>query len=323
MTTIQIRTAAVIGTGMMGPGIAATLALGGVDSTILSRTDEGAARGLESARSQLRLLGEHGITEPDRVDWALEHISVSTDLDAAVRDVDLVIESAPEKMAFKQDLFAKLDKLSRPDAVLASNTSGLSITSIASRCSRPERVLTTHYWNPPHLMPLVEIVKGQKTLDGIAQAVRQLLLNCGKVPVIVKRDTPGQLGNRLQMALVREAIHIVEEGIADVEDVDLVSKNGFGLRLPVYGIFEHQDAVGLDMALSILDYVSQDLCSRPEAPELMRRLVRDGNLGPKTGRGFYDWSTKSIEEVMAPRDAFALEFLKSRKRQKASEASGT
>jgi 3-hydroxybutyryl-CoA dehydrogenase len=104
-------------------------------------------------------------------------------------------------------------------------------------------------------------VKGENTSDAVAQAVRRLLLDCGKVPVIVKRDTPGQLGNRLQMALVREAIHIVEEGIADVEDVDLVSKNGFGLRLPVYGIFEHQDAVGLDMALSILDYVSRDLCS--------------------------------------------------------------
>jgi 3-hydroxybutyryl-CoA dehydrogenase len=322
MANIQFRTAAVIGTGMMGPGIAATLALGGVDSTILSRTEEGAARGLDSARSQLRLLGEHGLAEADRVAWAFEHISASSDLHATVRNADLVIESAPEKMEFKQDLFAKLDSLTRPDAVLASNTSGLSITAIASRCNHPERVLTTHYWNPPHLMPLVEIVKGERTSDAVAQAVRRLLLACGKVPVVVKRDTPGQLGNRLQMALVREAIHIVEEGIADVEDVDLAAKNGFGLRLPVYGIFEHQDAVGLDMALSILDYVSRDLCNRPGAPELMQKLVREGNLGPKTGSGFYDWSKKSIEQVKAQRDAFVLEFTKSRKGQKSSEASG-
>ena len=139
MPDLQFRTAAVIGTGMMGPGIAATLALGGVESTILSRTEEGAARGLDSARAQLRLLGEHGLAEPDSMTWASRHLSPSSDLETSVRNTDLAIESAPENMAFKQELFANLDRLSRPDAVLASNTSGLSITAIASRCSHPER----------------------------------------------------------------------------------------------------------------------------------------------------------------------------------------
>ena len=128
--------------------------------------------------------------------------------------------------------------------------------------------------------------------------------------MIVKKDRPGQLGNRLQMALVREAVHIVAEGIADVEDVDLVVKSGFGLRLPVYGVFEHQDMVGLDMALSIVDYVSQDLYNEPRAPELMRQKVAEGELGVKTGRGFYDWSRKSAEDVKARRDRFVLEFLR-------------
>jgi 3-hydroxybutyryl-CoA dehydrogenase len=204
-----------------------------------------------------------------------------------------------------------MDAIAKPGAVLASNTSGLSITAIAERCTRPERVLTTHFWNPPHLMPLVELVKGEKTANYVVAAVRELLIGCGKVPVIVKKDRPGQLGNRLQMALVREAVNIVQEGIADVEDVDLAAKSGFGLRLPVYGIFEHQDVVGLDMGMSIVDYVSTDLYSEPRAPQLMRDLVERGDLGAKTGKGFYDWSTKDVNAVKARRDRFVLEFLRS------------
>jgi 3-hydroxybutyryl-CoA dehydrogenase len=303
--------ATVIGSGMMGPGIAVTLALGGVSVTILSRSDEGAQKGVATARQQLMLLEQNGLTTPEKSNWALENIAASTDFDDAIANADLVIESAPENMAFKQDLFARLDAIAKPGAVLASNTSGLSITAIAERCTRPERVLTTHFWNPPHLMPLVELVKGEKTASYVVAAVRELLLGCGKVPVIVKKDRPGQLGNRLQMALVREAVNIVQEGIADVEDVDLAAKSGFGLRLPVYGIFEHQDVVGLDMGMSIVDYVSSDLYSEPRAPQLMRDLVERGDLGAKTGKGFYDWSKKDVNAVKARRDRFVLEFLRS------------
>ncbi|MEP6536543.1 MAG: 3-hydroxyacyl-CoA dehydrogenase family protein, partial [Bryobacteraceae bacterium] len=210
--------ATVIGSGMMGPGIAVTLALGGVQAVILSRSDDGAAKGLATARQQLALLEAHGLATAEKSQWALANITTSTDFDAAISGADLVVESAPENMAFKQDLFARMDAIAKPEAILASNTSGLSITAIAERCTRPERVLTTHFWNPPHLMPLVELVKGAKTADHVAQRVRELLLACGKVPVIVKKDRPGQLGNRLQMALVREAVNIVQEGIADVED---------------------------------------------------------------------------------------------------------
>jgi 3-hydroxybutyryl-CoA dehydrogenase len=206
-----------------------------------------------------------------------------------------------------------MDAVAKPGAVLASNTSGLSITAVASRCARPERVLTTHFWNPPHLMPLVEIVKGAKTSDEVAETMRRFLVSCGKVAVMVKKDRPGQLGNRLQMALVREAVHIVAEGIADVEDVDIAAKTGFGLRLPVYGILEHQDMVGLDMAFAINDYVSGDLYNEPHAPALYRELLDRGELGVKTGKGFYDWSEKDAAAVRARRDRFVLDFLRAEK----------
>jgi 3-hydroxybutyryl-CoA dehydrogenase len=310
MTVWNCEQAAVIGTGMMGPGIAMTLALGGVRATILSRSQESAVAGLTKARSQLKLLADNQLAAPEAAARAEGLLSASADFDASIAAADLVVESAPENMEFKQDLFARMDAIAKPGAVLASNTSGLSITDIASRCSRPERVLTTHFWNPPHLMPLVEIVKGARTDHALAIALKDLLTRCGKVAVLVKRDTPGQLGNRLQIALVREAVNIVQEGIADAEDVDLVAKNGFGMRLPVYGIFEHQDAVGLDMALGIVDSISSDLYNQPKAPDLMRNLVAQGHLGAKSGQGFYDWSKKDINQVRDRRDRFVLDLLR-------------
>jgi 3-hydroxybutyryl-CoA dehydrogenase len=265
--------AAVIGTGMMGPGIALTLALGGVRPTIVSRSREGAQRGIDMARVQARILEANEIIAEGEGARALDRVTSSTNFEEAMAAADLVIESAPENMEFKQEMFARMGSLAKPEAVLTSNTSGLSITAIASRCLRPERVMTTHFWNPPHLMPLVEVVKGERTSEELAVAVRDLLVRCGKVPIIVKKDRPGQLGNRLQMAMVREAVNIVAEGIADAEDVDLAARTGFGLRLPVYGILEHQDIVGLDMGCAIVDYVTRDLLNEPGAPPLLREKV--------------------------------------------------
>jgi 3-hydroxybutyryl-CoA dehydrogenase len=313
MSQLQFQTAAVIGTGMMGPGIGLTLALGGLRVTLLSRTPENAAAGLEKALTQGDVLVRNGLAAAEDVAGALGRMDASAAFDSAVATADLVIESGPEDMQWKQEVFARMDAVARPDAVLATNTSGLSVTAIASLCSRPERVLTTHFWNPPHLMPLVEIVKGEKTDGAVADSVRALFAACGKTPVVVKKDRPGQLGNRLQMALVREAANIVAEGIADADDVDTVAKNGFGLRMPAYGIFEHQDIVGLDLGIRVVDYVAADLYNEPRAPEYLRNLVRTGQLGAKTGRGFYDWSARSSDEVKSRRDAFLIEVLRYRR----------
>ena len=237
-------------------------------------------------------------------------LAASDSFDATVAAADLVIESVYEDLELKRGIFEKLDRAAPLSTILTSNTSGLSITAITSRCTHPERILTTHFWNPPQLMPLVEIVVGERTAAETVEAVRAFLLQCRKVPVVVKKDRPGQLGNRLQMALLREAVNIVAEGIADVEDVDLAAKAGFGLRLPVYGIFEHQDMVGLDLGFSVIDYVVPDLSNAPRGPELYRQKVEEGNLGVKTGKGFYDWSKKDAAEVRARRDRFVTETVR-------------
>lgn len=315
MPQTRFATASVVGTGMMGPGIALTLALGGIRATLLSRTADQAAQGVEKAREQGRVLAGNGLAGTAEMESALERLDGSTDFDRSIAQAGLVVESGPEDLEWKRDLFARMDAMARPDAVLASNTSGLSITAIAGLCTRPGRVLTTHFWNPPHLMPLVEIVQGEKTSADVVREVRDLLAGCGKTPVVVRKDRPGQLGNRLQMALVREAATIVAEGIADAEDVDTVARNGFGLRMPAYGILEHQDVVGLDLGLRVVEYVAQDLYNEPRAPEYFRDLVRKGHLGAKTGQGFYDWSVKSADAVRARRDAFLVEVLRYRRSQ--------
>jgi 3-hydroxybutyryl-CoA dehydrogenase len=313
--TDRFRDAAVIGTGMMGPGIALTLALGGLRTTLLSRHAGNAALGVEKARAQALLLADHDLVDRVRAEQAAELLSASTDFDETITRAGLVVESGPEDMAFKQELFARLDAVADPEALLASNTSGLSITAVAERCTRPERVLTAHFWNPPHLMPLVEIVMGAKTADESAESLRALLVECGKTPVIVRKDRPGQLGNRLQMALVREAANIIAEGIASADDIDTVARNGFGLRMPAYGILEHQDVVGLNLGLAVVDYVARDLYNEPRAPDYFREMVRRGDLGASTGKGFYDWSVKSADDVRARRDAFLIEVLRYRRGQ--------
>ena len=310
MPSNEIRTAAVLGTGMMGPGVAVSLALGGVETTIVSRSEEGQERGLAAAGEQLATIAEHGLCTAEEAAAARGRLSGSTDLDAAVAGADFVSESAPENLALKQELFERLDRVAKPEAILTTNTSGLSINSVSERCARPERVLTAHFWNPPHLMRLVELVRSDKTSDEAVAGTKALLEACGKAVVVVKKDCPGQLGNRLQHAMVREAIHIVAEGIASAEDVDLAAKAGFGLRLPVYGIFEHQDAVGLDLVLAIQDYVNQDLAREPHAHAELKAMVERGELGRKSGKGYYDWTKKDWDEVRERRDRFILEFLK-------------
>ena len=290
-----MRKAAVIGTGMMGPGIAATLARGGLEVTLLSRNEAGAAAGVQKARDA---------AGPE----VAGQITGSTDMEHVVAGVDVVIESAPEEMKFKQRLFEYLDRVAPLHAALCTNTSGLSVTEIQSLCRNPERVLTTHFWNPPALMPLVEVVCGEATSPEIALAVRDLLVRCGKTAVMVKKDRPGQLGNRLQMAVFREALHIVQEGIADADQVDLAIKTGFGLRLPVYGSFEHMDMVGLDLVKAVLENALTDLNSSRDTPQILLDKIAAGELGVKSGRGFYDWSQRDATRVKALRDRFLREF---------------
>lgn len=316
----DIKKAVVVGTGMMGPGIAYALATAGCAVTLLGRTRESVDKGIRSFRKAVDTLIAADCITKTVSESVIDKISGSTDLESAIRDTDLVIESIVEDVKVKQELFSRIESGCPIDTILTSNTSGLPATELAGVLQHPDRFAVTHFWNPPHLMPLVEVVKGESTSIETVETLAALLTKAGKKPVKVLKDTPGQLGNRLFHALIREAYWIVQEGIASAGDVDSAIKNGLGRRFPVYGALEHQDLVGLDMVCAIQDYMCKALCSEREPAKLLRDLVSTGDLGAKTGKGVYDWTEKSQTDVIEQRDRFLIHLL--RMESKSSGPSG-
>lgn len=283
-----MESVAVIGAGLMGHGIAQVFAVAGHPVTITDESPEVLATVHE--RIGANLLRSGGRPRD------AERIQLADSLEEAVANAVLVIEAAPEDLELKQELFGRLSG-ANPDAILASNTSVMSIGAIARDAVRPERVVGTHFWNPPHLIPLVEVTQAERTSLATVERTIALMEAAGKTPVHVKRDVPGFIGNRLQHALWREAIALVEEGICSAEDVDVVVRSTLGLKLQVLGPLENADLVGLDLTYAIHDYVLPHIDARPHPSPLLRRLVDQGELGMKAGRGFRDWTDEGAQRV--------------------------
>jgi 3-hydroxybutyryl-CoA dehydrogenase len=282
---------AVIGAGLMGHGIAQVFALAGHDVTI---TDSIAAN-LNSATARiaanLRDLGDD--------ERAVERVRPVADFKEAMRDVDFVVEAVSEDLALKQKIFGEVEQLVRPDTVLASNTSVIPITKIMQGLRDRSRALGTHWWNPPFLVPLVEVIGTQWTSKRAIDWTMQLHAEAGKKPAHVKKDVPGFIGNRLQHALWREAIALVENGICDAETVDAVIKAAFGRRLAVLGPLENADLVGTDLTLAIHKTVLPDIDGRAGPSPYLENLVAKGKLGFKSGEGFRKWSPEQQSELRA------------------------
>ncbi|MCL4189713.1 MAG: 3-hydroxybutyryl-CoA dehydrogenase [Rhodobacteraceae bacterium] len=286
---------AVIGAGLMGHAIAIALARAGAAVALtdpVASVREGVAARI---RASLAAAGVEGA----EADAAAGRIRIAADLPAAVAGADLVVEAAPEKLALKQAIFAEVEAHAPRRAILASNTSVIRITDIMGGLRHRERALGTHWWNPPHLVPLVEVIGTEWTDAACLEAVTALLVAAGKQPVRVEKDVAGFIGNRLQHALWREAVSLVERGICSAEAVDTVVKASFGRRLAVLGPLENADLVGTDLTLDIHQIVLADLESRPDPSPYLERLVADGRLGMKTGVGFRTWSPAEAEEVRA------------------------
>ncbi|CEP68186.1 3-hydroxyacyl-CoA dehydrogenase [Moorella glycerini] len=298
----DIKEIAVLGTGTMGHGIALLCALAGYQVRLLGRSEDSLNRGFRQIRSGLELLAKGGLVEASRTEGVMTNIKGFTTLAEAVTGVDFVIEAIVEDLAVKQGVFREVDALVPPHTILASTTSGLDPTKLAALTRRPERVVVTHFWNPPHLLPLVEIVRGEKTADATVGLARALVARLGKKPIEVKKAIPGFVGNRLQFALLREALYIVEQGWATAEDVDAAVKYSFGRRLAVTGPLESADLGGLDVFYNIQSYLNQDLCHERGPSQLLKEKVERGELGVKTGRGFYDWQDERVLSIKKARE---------------------
>jgi 3-hydroxybutyryl-CoA dehydrogenase len=272
---------AILGGGLMGHGIAQVFACAGHDVRITDPVAEARARILARIKANLDDLG--------RDSGPLARVEVVETLQACVAGADLVIEAAPEQLELKQQIFADVERAAPPAAILASNTSVIPIGLIMSRVASRTRTLGTHWWNPPYLVPLVEVIRTADTSDDAVAATIDLLRRVGKAPVEVRKDVPGFVGNRLQHALWREAIALVADGVCDAKTVDDVVKSSFGARLAVLGPIENADLVGIDLTRAIHSYVFPALDRATEPSLYLDKLIGEGRLGFKSGRGFREW----------------------------------
>ena len=279
----------VIGAGLMGHGIAYLLAAAGHTVQIYDPSAEWRSslpQRLESARALLG--GDTAI---------LARISAHDQMAPAMEQATFVFEAAPEKLPLKQQLFAELESLTAPTTILASNSSAIPSTEIGAKLRHRERVIGTHFWNPPHLVPLVEVIQNDKTSDDTVRKTMTLLREAGRKPVHVKKDIPGFVGNRLQHALKREAIALVASGVCDADTIDEVVKNGFGARMAVLGPMEQSDLVGLDLTLDIQNVLLADLDRSTEPTAFLKDKVASGKLGMRTGEGLRKWPPGSADAV--------------------------
>lgn len=291
----DVKKIAIIGGGMMGHGTAQVFAAAGYPVSLMSRKETTLAKAMETIAHDLAFLAERGVGKVEDIEPTIARIKTTQSYEEAVDGADFVLECAVEDMALKQDLFAMLDKMAHPDTVLATNTSVMSITEIASKSEGKYRILGTHWWNPPYLIPLVEVVRTVDIADWAVTFTMDLMRAAGKHPIECKKDVPGFVANRLQHALWREAISIVEHGIADAATVDEGLKYGPGLRLPILAPLENSDLVGADLTLAIHSYVLKYLEDSHEPSPLLKEMVEKNELGFKTGKGFYEWTPESMK----------------------------
>lgn len=308
MTAGDIRRVALIGVGIMGSGMAAGWAAAGCTVTLYARDEARAERGRERVAAALRTLAAAGLLAD--AEGALARLWIATDLEAAVTEADLVQESVPENLDLKRALFADLDRWCPPTTILATNTSGLPITQIAAGLAGARRVIGVHYLNPAHLMPPVEVIPGEATAPEVVDRVRAALLALGKSPLVVRREVPGFLWNRLQFALVREAFWLVEQGVATMEEVDLAIRQGLGRRWATAGPFASMDLGGLDTFANVGGYLFPHLSKADTVPDFLRERIAAGRYGAKSGGGFYEWPPEKTAATVARRDAALLAGLR-------------
>ena len=303
-----VKNILVAGGGMMGKNIAFVFAsCEDLRIGVYDMYDVDVAGGI---RKNAAALVEKGVLSEKELEARLSRIEFSKDIDSdLVKRADLVVEAVFEDMDVKRETFAKLEARCRPDAIFCTNSSVMSPSQISRDLKYRERFVGTHFWNPAHLIPLVEVVKSDATSDETAETVMAVLKRAGKEPVLCKKDVPGFIANRMQHALWREAISIVENGIADAETVDKAVKYSFGLRLPQLGPMENADMVGLDLTWSIHDYILQHLEDSHRPSPLLEKLKEEGKLGFKSGEGFQKWTPEETAASNAALNEYLIKML--------------
>jgi len=310
MKVEDVKTVSIIGAGLMGHGIGQVFAQAGYSVLLRDIKQEFLTSAVIKMKENLQKLSAAGLVRKENIDATMSRVKTTLDMKEALMNSDFMIEAATENLDLKKQIFSEASKLAPERTILATNTSGLPILEIAGVTNRPGKVIGTHFWNPPYLLRAVEIVKGEGTTDETVTATYGLLKKVGKKPVVVKKDIPGQIGIRILYAMIREAMSLVEKGVASPEDIDTVVKEALGTRLPVVGVLELADLSGVDLVLMVSKRLFKDLDNSTEPTKLLTDMVADGRTGIKTLKGFYNWTPESIASTIKKRDEHLLEILK-------------
>ena len=293
----------------MGHGIALELARGGYRVSIYDLQQGRARQAIIEAEQDAADLVSAGVIKSTDVETIVARLRAVPSIEAAADGVGVVFEAVAEDLAIKREVFAQLDQAAPVDALLLSNTSSIAITEIAVPCRHPERVALAHWILPPHLIPVVEVAPGKQTAESTINAVRNLLESLGKWPVVLNRELPGYLVNRLQFALLREAMDLVGQGVASAMEIDRAVRGSIARRMPVLGLFGQADTAGLDVYQQIFRYLSPDLNRGTEPPTVLDELVRTGRTGATSGSGFYEWSPHDVSLTLNRRNAELIRLL--------------
>ncbi|MGG4266069.1 3-hydroxyacyl-CoA dehydrogenase family protein [Peribacillus simplex] len=298
----MIKKIAIIGSGVMGSGIAQSFAVSGYFVTINDINEELLYHAQNRISENLSLLIDEGVLTDQEKQGALANITYCVDLKGAVMDADFIIEAIPEVIELKLNLYRQLEEIIKADAIVASNTSTFPISQLMEKASFADRMVITHFFNPGHLVPLVEIVQHDETKPEIVKATMDLMRKIGKSPILLKKEIAGFIANRLQTALMREAFYLLKEGVADAEDIDTAITAGPGFRWAFTGPIEIADFGGLDTWQRVFDNVSPVLDQSKEAPVLIRDLVAKGKLGTKSGEGIFTYEESTVSQKIKERD---------------------
>lgn len=304
----EIKNILICGAGMMGVNIAYVMSANPAHMVAVYDKFERDVRA--AVRSNTKELVEKGVLSESELESRLERITFTTDIDSdLIKNADLVIEAVFEDMGVKRGMFAQLEERCREDCIFCTNSSVMSPSEISAELKHRERFVGMHFWNPAHLLPLVEVIKSDASSDETAQTALEVLRSAGKEAVLCRKDVPGFIANRLQHALWREAVSLVEKDIADAETVDKAIKYSFGLRLPQLAPMENIDMVGTDLTYNIHDYIFKDLEDSHEASPLLKKLRDEGKLGFKSGEGFFKWTPEAAQKSKDDLNAYLIRML--------------
>lgn len=306
MKTGKVKVA-VVGSGVMGPGIAQTWLLNGHEVALADLRKEALEEGVTKIKKSISLLQEKNLVEKETL-ACMSSLQTTTSLAEAVKDAGLVIECVAEDIGVKSSVYAELDKVCPPETVIVSNTSALPLPDLLPHF-RPEKFFICHYFNPPEIVPLVELVMGPRTDERAVAWLKERLVEGGKKPIVLRGFKPGFLVNRLQTAMMREALHLVKSGIVRPEDIDTAVTDCIGFKSAWQGLFETMDYIGLDTVALACSVIFPDLGNETGVPEIITQKVREGNLGVKSGKGFFNYADEKRAEILEKRYIFLLEQL--------------